>query len=86
VGPVVGRCRLTVSKPVLIGPMFSAVETKISCHMLSMLAFNFQLAPLHRGVDPHLAHAAHHPHRAHRPRDRAGGTRQGRGGGLPTQV
>jgi len=39
---VVGRCRLTVSRPVMKAPMFSALETRTS-KVLSTFAFNFKL-------------------------------------------
>ena len=41
----VGRCRLTVSKPVLKAPMVSALETRMAFNV----CFQFQLSPLHLG-------------------------------------
>jgi len=46
--PVVGRCRLIVSKPVLKARLVSALETKIF-YTAFKCCFQFQRAPLHRG-------------------------------------
>jgi len=45
---MVGRCRLTVSKPVLKAPMVSALET-IIWQTAFNCCFQSQLAPLHHG-------------------------------------
>jgi hypothetical protein len=50
--PEVGRCTLTLSKSVLKAPMVSALESKISQTAFNC-CFQFQLAPLHRGVRHH---------------------------------
>ena len=42
-GDVVGRCRFTVSKPVLKAPLVSALETKKNDKLLSNFAFNRNL-------------------------------------------
>jgi hypothetical protein len=50
--PEVGRCRLTVSKPVLKAPMVSALETRTRYTAFNF-CFQIQLASLHRGhADP----------------------------------
>jgi len=49
-----GRCRLTVSEPVLKAPMVSALETKIRCSAFKF-CFQFQLVPLHH-VASHRRH------------------------------
>ena len=45
---LVGRCRLTVSKPVLKAPVVSALETMIR-YIAFKVCFQFQLTPLHPG-------------------------------------
>jgi hypothetical protein len=45
---MVGRCSLTVSKPVMKAPMVSAIETKIRGTAFKR-CFQIQLAPLHTG-------------------------------------
>jgi hypothetical protein len=59
----VGRCSLSVSKPVLKAPMVSALDTMI-CRTAFKLCFQVQLAPLQQGVQLRAPH---------------GGVRAGRG-------
>ena len=47
-GAEVGRCRLTISKPVLKASMVSALETRTSLTAFNG-CFQFKLAPLHLG-------------------------------------
>jgi len=68
----VGRCRLTVSKPLLKAPLVPALEATIGSNTFK-LCFQIQLAPLHQGGGPPVPRD---PRSAGgRPRARAGGPR-----------
>ena len=49
---LVGRCRLTLSRPVWEAAMVSALETTM-CWTAFKFCFQFQLAPLHSGAGGH---------------------------------
>ena len=66
----VGRCRLTVSKPVFKAPIVSALETTIS-ETAFKVCFQFQLAPLYLGRLPGQRQSEGHQGDARRRRPRA---------------